>query len=212
MNRKDLSIIVIVAVVAGLIGGVVSGTVFHAGLVAAQEGSTPQGIIVEKTIRTEKLEIVDPSSGRVVGRFMSIGPHGHLEVGSRGEKSTAFIELHTGAGLATLQINGEALATLQLNGGVKEGTIHWNKIILSTDESSNVLTMVNPSRDLEARLVVQKEEGVSLALKEKGMPRTVLGNIQLRSAPTEELIKRPVSSLVFFNRNGDVIWKAPEAE
>lgn len=64
-----------------------------------------------------------------------------------------------------------------------------------------------PSPDTEVALVAHKEH-TSLTLKEQGTSHVVLGRIELEK-PQGIIEKRPLSSLVLFDRNGKVLWKVP---
>ena len=48
-----------------------------------------------------------------------------------------------------------------------------------------------------------------LRLEDKNGFMAVLGNTELKVTHTGEVRKRPASSLVFFNKDGKVIWSAP---
>ena len=48
-----------------------------------------------------------------------------------------------------------------------------------------------------------------LRLKDKNGFNAVLGSTNLKQAQTGVIEKRPASSLVFFNKDGKVIWEAP---
>jgi hypothetical protein len=54
------------------------------------------------------------------------------------------------------------------------------------------------------------EANPMLLLKDNtGTPRAVLGHVALGDTATQGVEQRPVSSLVFFDKNGKVIWQAP---
>lgn len=71
MNRKELRIVVIVALVAGLIGGVVSSTLFQPGLVTAQEGSPQYKLIEAEEVVAERF-LVKSKGGGLLGMLAAL--------------------------------------------------------------------------------------------------------------------------------------------
>jgi hypothetical protein len=62
--------------------------------------------------------------------------------------------------------------------------------------------------DISARLLLLGRDRTALTLSEKEGSEVVLGHIEL-AKPQEVVEKRPLSSLVFFDKDRKVIWKAP---
>jgi hypothetical protein len=46
-------------------------------------------------------------------------------------------------------------------------------------------------------------------MDEHGTTRAVLGHAKIERPPTGVIEERPVSSLVLFDKEGKVVWKAP---
>ena len=63
--------------------------------------------------------------------------------------------------------------------------------------------------DVSARLLLFGRDRTALTLSEKGGSEVVLGHIELEKSRTGVVEKRPLSSLVFFDKDRKVIWKAP---
>lgn len=61
---------------------------------------------------------------------------------------------------------------------------------------------------LQARLVLGKETG-QLTFAEKGKPHLALGHLTLQDKHTGVEERRPLSSLVSFDKQGKVLWMAP---
>lgn len=69
-----------------------------------------------------------------------------------------------------------------------------------------------PFQQPKQRLVAGRAPDGTFALKvydELGVLRTVLGSILLESVRTGSLERRSESSLVFFDKDGGVIWQTP---
>jgi hypothetical protein len=61
-----------------------------------------------------------------------------------------------------------------------------------------------------ALLALGKDGNPSLELAGKtGIPRAVLGATSLETVKTAEVTMRPESSLVLFDKDGELMWKAP---
>ena len=71
MNRKELHLLVIVALIAGLIGGVVSSTLFQPRLVTAQDGSSKYNLIETEEVVAERF-LVKSQRGELLGMLAAL--------------------------------------------------------------------------------------------------------------------------------------------
>ncbi len=190
MNRKDLSIVVIVAVVAGLIGGAVISTLFQTGLVSAQESPKLQKVIMAE----EFVVISEPGKGYA---NLKASPNGVTLYLSYGDGPNATISASPDGVL--LYLTNTPLETSSSN------------IVLTLRKDGEAFLSMNGKRGEEqVYLTTGKDGSPFIRLKDvNGRTRTVLGNTSFVHPQTGVVERRPPSSLVLFNEKGNVIWKAP---
>ena len=205
MNRKELNIVVIVAVVAGLIGGAVSSTLFQVGLVTAQETKPKPNIIEAEGFRVVK-------DGKTRAELSVNGKSAGLTVYGKGdnfsaklmgsEDSAALLLRHPETGLASLTAIETGLSLYF----IVPGTGHMAKLLVTEGLSSFELS---GPKSRSVSLHVGADGSSSVSLKEAMESRAILGNVSLEATKTGDLIQRPLSSLVLLNEKGNVVWKAP---
>lgn len=105
--------------------------------------------------------------------------------------------------IVLMALNGKA--TLNMVG--KDGF----QAELSLIDPFNGLILTDKKGLGRAWFVIEKdiEEPYVSLWDEKGLSRAVLGATEIKSSRTGEIRKRPISSLVFTNEKGNVIWEAP---
>jgi len=164
MNRKQHTLTIVLSLVAGLVGGVVSTQLFMGQPVFAEKKPTHQ-----KVLRAERFELVD-KEGFVWGKLEQMADGGVISINFKSK----------GASFANLCL-ADTLAVVGL-GTPTIGTINF-----TVDENGSQLRLFNQDNKLGA----------------------VFGSIDLKIPRTGEIIKRPISSIVLFDEDENVLWKAP---
>lgn len=211
MNKKQYGLIALLALVGGLIGGMVSAQFFTINPVHAQKKSKPANVIEANEFR-----LVD-EKGKVLAELK--------------ERTLDTISLKTRKVTRSLP-TGEPV--LVMYGKYNEMSLSDTKLHirnkgLLAKMRNSILLYLNP----EPYFILQQNEGIgpfvhlqdeygpraSLFLKggvptfrlidEKGQTRTVLGKSDLEVTATGETQKRTESSIVLFGRDGKTIWSVP---
>src|SRR5712692_8737214 len=229
MSKKQYGVVLVVAVVAGLVGSVVSSWFLMGSPVFAQKA--PQH---EKVLQAEKFEVVD-RDGKLRA-VLGTDPSGsvNLLLYDRAGKQGAgqFGMLPNGnSGLLLYDQAGKIRATLQLLDGEPSldlsGKDEKPRVQLFTTDGEPRLRLLDQAGKLRAALgIFDGEPGLSFLDKEgkqrvmlfttDGEPRlelldkneeirAILGytELALRTGSTE---KRAVSSLVLLDKDGKVLW------
>jgi hypothetical protein len=194
MNRQHTST-VILALIAGLVGGMVSSQFFVKQLVVDKK-KPPH----EKVIRAEKFEVVDSDGklravlGEVVRKARGYSVSG-LENKQRKEITFKSYEL------VIYTTEGEERTRLS------------DGLCLVPFVSTDILWTQGCSiRDGESkpRIVLSSGTRPSIVLRDtQGRDRAVIGCVGLEVSATGETQERPESSLVLFGQDGKVVWSAP---
>jgi hypothetical protein len=226
MSKKQYSLLVIMAVVAGLAGGVVSSQFVSGQTVFAEKETKPQKVVEAEELRlvdkkgeihatfkvnnetgTAELRLVDSKDGGSLSLMPGLvwlqnrenTIRRYISIGS------GFHQIKEGYGIVELGVDGLRLFDRSGTGSEvwlnKEGSLHL----------TGQAPMLNVQRSgtksgIEATFLGYKP---TLSLYENDVRRAVVGTIELRFEPTGEMRRRPVSSLVLFGADGKVIWKAP---
>jgi hypothetical protein len=213
MNRGTYSLIVLLALTAGLMGGVISSRLTMSQPVFAKSQEAPH-----KVVEAQAYRVVD-KNGRVRAEMSAMGlPWDGLVM---------FDE--NGRTRLSLGVNPQTGPELKLY--CKEGTAAcaslyevFGGVILSlrsSRDSSRALLGVLPKRGISLNLEdgegnirvvleLSEEGGPHLSLIDKeGKTRATLGSMDLQEERTGSIVKRPSSSLVLLNSRGEVIWQAP---
>lgn len=142
MNRKQYIILLVSAVIAALLGGLLSGYIFSEKSVIAQETGT--------MLQAEQFRLVDK--------------------------------------------NGKILAVLAI----------------SPDTREPFFAIYSKHDDKYRAMIDIFNGGPRLVLRDvTGQTRVTLGATEVVNKPKGILEKKAVSSLIFFNSNGEMIWSAP---
>jgi hypothetical protein len=165
MQRKQQAFMVAVALIAGLVGGLVS-SLFLSGQPVFAEKKPPH----EPVVRAELFELVD-EDGNLRGS-LAASHTGFVTLKLSGKRSS-FLHASLGRTLANLEF----------------GTFEHGKIDVRVDK-----------------------EGLQLRFFDQLRPprvRAVLGDVKLAYEDTGGLEDRGPASLVLFDEEGKVLWKAP---
>ncbi len=200
MNRKQYSLLLVLALVAGLASGVASSWFFSNQPVFAKEA-------------TKRAEEISPELRVIMAKeIMLLGldrkPRIRLMVDNNGEPGLHFYDeegryragFSVGAGTPALTMHDKSGLRLQI-GLMRLTSIgaEWPTILLIDKKGvqRTILTLDPIGRP-------------HLTLKDdKDNSRAILGYTSLKHTQTVIGGKRPPSSLVLFNETGEVIWKAP---
>jgi hypothetical protein len=200
MTRKQYSLLVVLALMAGLVGGVVASRLF-----------TNQPVFAKDV--TSKSTEIPPEHQVIIAREIMLldlnrKPRIRLMVDQNGEPGLHFYDeegiyragFSVGAGTPALTMHDKSGLRLQI--GLLSLTsmdVEWPTILMMDEKGVEkiILTLDPIGRP-------------HLTLKDdKDNPRAVLGYTSLKHTQTVIGGKRPPSSLVLFNERGEVIWKAP---
>jgi hypothetical protein len=200
MSRKQYISMVVLALAAGLAGGMASSWFFSNQLVFAKEA-------------TKKAEEISPELRVIMAREINLlgldrKPRIKLAVDQNGEPGLHFYNdkgryragFSVGQGTPSLTMRDKSGLRLQIG---------LMRLTSTGDEWPTILLMDNKGVE-RAILTLDIEGRPHLALKNaKGNNRVVLGFADLKHTQTGVIEKRPLSSLVLFNEKGNVIWQAP---
>lgn len=183
MDKKQYVLTLLVAVIAGLVGGVVSSQLFVGVPAFAQK--TPQQA---KVIQAEKFELVD-RGGKIRGAL-----------GVTPEDKVVLI-----------------LFDKSEKGGILLSVVNGSPSLIVYDKERKARAILSFGSDEEPQLALYDRKGAlgalmapsSLGIYSDGNARAVLGSTELEATRTGEGIKRPVSSLVLFDKDEKVLWQAP---
>jgi hypothetical protein len=225
MSKKQYSLMLVLALVAGLVGGVVSSQFFIGKSAFAEKKAKPQ-----KVIEAQEFRLVD-KEGKT--RAM-LGPT-QTSYASAGEPRLVFLDKKDVPKMV-LRVDHQGDPHLVL-ADRKDGRLELfgdrPRIEFYRSPNQDVavfgfgpnrepyLAMYDPVRPFEvtdnSTLQFGREiqlsfrgEKVSLNLRDKdGRVRAVLGSTDLKHPQTGVVEKRPPSSLVLFGEQGRAIWQAP---
>ena len=206
MNKKQYSLTVALALIAGLVGGMVSSQ-FFAGQPVFAEKKAPH----EKVVRAEKFEVVN-GEGEVLARLrQDAGVGVALEFVDTG--GAKYMELSGGLGMDGLWFHAP---------GKDGASAYYQQGGFRTESKSGGIWLQSFLGRTELRLIDSKGRGpVLLAIEENGAPfiriaefgesrhQTVIGHTTLTTRKTGEKRTRNASSIVMLDNEGTVIWKAP---
>jgi hypothetical protein len=200
MSRKQYISLVVLALVAGLAGGMVSSWFFSNQLVFAREA-------------TKKAAEISPELRVIMAREINLlgldrKPRIKLAVDANGEPGLHYYD-EKGRYRAGFSIGqGTPALTMRDKSGLRL-QIGLTRLMSTEDEWPTILLM--DKKGVERVILALDIEGrPHLALKNAtGDNRVVLGYAALKQTQTGVIEKRPLSSLVLFNEKGNVIWQAP---
>lgn len=127
------------------------------------------------------------------------------------DKNTATrADLLVSGGLADVDLS----ATVKTSEQTEQQQAEWAKKFRAARTGEERVKVSQAMRkamqpEMNARLLVLAKGNTSLTFEEQGRSRAVLGMTELEKAQDGAIEKRPLSSLVLFNKDGKVIWQAP---
>jgi hypothetical protein len=200
MSRKQYISLAVLALAAGLAGGMVSSWFFSNQLVFAREA-------------TKKAAEISPELRVIMAREINLlgldrKPRIKLAVDEYGEPGLHFYD-EKGRYRAGFSVGqGTPALTMRDKSGLRL-QIGLTRLMSTKDEWPTIL-LVDKKGVERVILALDIEGRPHLALKNaKGDNRVVLGCAALKQTQTGVIEKRPLSSLVLFNEKGNVIWQAP---
>lgn len=207
MSRKEYGLVLVLAVSAGLIGGVMSSRFFMDRLMIAQQTLRRAEDII--TQMPPQAEVISAKKFQVVNMY--------------GEKVA---ELGTDdSGIERLLFSGPdgSETKLSLTGmmfrdktGKSVGTFSPSNLVVGVqDQKGNPITITGGGLVISGSggntiLLLMGQDGPSLQFAdEDGKVRVTLGRGTLVYPKTGMEEKRPISSLVLSDKDGKTIWQAP---
>jgi len=239
MKKKQGFFIGVIALIAGLIGGIISSHFFVGQPVFAEK--KPNDELRVKSIRTQAL-ILENEAGEIRAFFNLQKPDdfpllmmfGKSKTFKPGESISVAMELNTKGGAGTLSLYSEDKGRIVLSGGSMPGPTIRFFGPNSSDSVINMGVMMDPDDIQEVgnpffflgnpfeikknalkmgrsiMLSLKGKEEVRISLSDtEGNTRAVLGSETTETIKTGAITKNPPSSLVLYNKKGRVIWSAP---
>jgi hypothetical protein len=194
MKRGQHILMVLLALVAGLIGGFVSSHLIQP--VLAEKQAKPHEVVV-----AEEFRLVD-KDGKVIGTLSKTeytdGPVLRL---FQAKMVTMFsphgLHLHTRTEDGKLNLDGFYTATdFRVKSG-GDAISYFDGALRIDGEKGNIDLLVG-------------ENGPAIDLTEEGRVRATLGGKRLKTKKSGTLITRSPASLVLFDKKGNVIWSTPQ--
>ncbi len=228
MMRKDFLVIFAVALGSGLLGGLCAGILFGNALALGQNNGIPVG-----NIRTQKLELVDKEGTVRGGFYMKDNGYPVLFVGSLEDDSITLNLSKEGPSLIltkpseTLSHRDVVLRVSDAASGISfyqgdsgmEMFANVQTAQLNISSPRPGLTLRGPYNSppfstlpaFPSTALTIDSGGANLSLYDaKGRRRIVLGSAQVEENPnTGSETTYPLPSLVFFAKDGEVLWQAP---
>jgi len=210
MNRKQFGLTILLALIAGLIGGMVSTHLFTDQNLYLVKSTKPQ-----KVFEAEEFHVVD-KNGEILAKFgmsnIYYSPAVELRMFTQGYRKKSGI----------LMVAKESGSVINIYGNDRNNNIGIEMEVSNSGSAS--LEVGYGGTDITASLkgetiieenkshleLSSRESGSRVQLFDKnGMGRTVLGSLSLETIKTGEVHNRPESSLVLFDKDGKIIWSIP---
>ncbi len=228
MKRRDYLVIFAVALCSGLLGGLCAGILFGNTPALGESHGMPLG-----NIRTQKLELVD-KEGTVRGGFYIKDIDGYpvLHVGNLEEDSITLNLSKKGPSLiltkpskalfhrdVVLEVsesasgisfyNGDSGMHMYANAQAARLNISSPRPGLTLEGPYNLSPLSTLPAFPSTALTIDSG-GANLSLYDaEGKRKMVLGSAQLENPNTGSETNYPLASLVFFTKDGEVLWQAP---
>lgn len=173
-----------------------------------------EGRVVQE-IRAKQFTLVDEDgktrAGLFIGkgqmtRFELINQDGQIHVVLTAGREIASLALGVGMSLedtrahATFFVKPDGVASLLLGDKFGDRVGLSKKGLGLLDENGKVRAILRLATDGTPSLVLTDDNGID---------RAVLGHTTLKTTLTDEIQKRSASSLVLFDRDGNVLWRVP---
>ncbi len=201
MSHKQNGIIIILALAAGFIGGIISNQLFVTGPAFAEKSQMQQKIVI-----AEEFRVVD-KFGNTIGSF-GIPPHlidiEVMDFPSRNDKPHQIAQLRLGNNSTViLTADGE-------DGNVKVGGTDSNIVLYATKSYAHLTFRKQTEHNLVSKIRLTTSKGTNISLQDDiGNERVLIGNTAFTPKKPGVKQKYPVSSIVLYNANNDVVWSAP---
>lgn len=181
MEKRRYIVMLVLALIAGAIGGGLSGKVFWRG------AQTPEDFELKKVIVANEIHLVDHA-----GKARWV-----LAFSKEGEPSVTFV-------------NKEGWAPMAM-GVNRNGFPFFNMILQPLKGGGPSLTLMDSRMKNRAVLGLwENGEPYLTLLDSNGQVRATLGSTDLKHPLTGANVRRPCSSLVLFDEEGKIIWSAPQ--
>ena len=205
MKNKQHLLTVVVAVICGYFGGMMSG-----GNLVAQAAKTEKAAKPPKVITAQAFHLVD-EHGVKQGTWEV--EHGFMIHGKSSKDAVWLGKSPFGDGLTIM--SGEGRVAFLGESSVLDGTVLMVKAkslgasinlgVLSNERAS--ITATNATGATAVLGCTEQEAFVSVG--EKDGPEAVLGSVATKDKRTGETRISSPASLTLFNKKGEVIWQAP---
>ena len=180
INRQFI-LLVVLALFAGLVGGVLAGRVFFVAPAAVKDD---EGL--KKVVVAHEFHLVD-ADGR--DRWV-------LNLSKDGEPNFTFINK-----------NGWAPMAVGVN---KEGLPFFNMVLEPSKDKGPALILMDSDMKKRALLGLERDGGPYLNLLDhNGQVRVALGCAEITNPLTGLKERRPCSSIILFDERGKIVWSAP---
>ena len=181
MGKKPYFGMLILALIAGVIGGVLSSKI------SWRQEKTPEDLELRKVIVANEIHLVDQD-----GKARWV-----LAISRDGEASVTFVNK-----------DGWAPMAMGVN---RNGLPFFNMILQPGKGGGPSLSLMDGAMKDRAVLGLWEDGEPYLRLLDRnGQVRATLGSTVLKDALTGTSIRRPCSSLVLFDEEGKIIWSAPQ--
>lgn len=181
MGKKPYVVMLILALIAGVIGGVLSSKIF------SRQDETPEDAELRKVIVANEIHLVDQD-----GKARWV-----MAMSRDGEPSVTFVNK-----------DGWAPMAMGVN---RNGFPFFNMILQPGKGGGPSLALMDGTMKNRAVLGLWEDGEPYLRLSDRnGQVRATLGSTVLRDSVTGASIRRPCSSLVLFDEEGEIIWSAPQ--
>ena len=205
MNRKQFLLTLSVAIISGVLGGMLVVWFLMPPSVLAQ--GEPQ-----KVIEAREFRVVDEDGGTlaILGQVGSFYKRtGLVLLGSSSLPSAEFVIGELGSPDLTMRKDGKTVVALSEFNGV--GMLSLSELRgFSSHLLPGGLALHGPNLELMMSLSMEPEKGPSLILYDQdGNVRAALGTTELKNTRTGSTEIRAPSSLVLLDEDGKVVWSAP---
>ena len=213
MKQGQSRLIIIMAVIAGFLGGMLSNQIFQPRAVYAEADD-----VLGERKQNDKWKVIVAQEFRVVDKYGN-------KVGSFGipPEMRYFKAMDSPRSEEEYQISQLALGKnerIRMRAGQGFGSIH-----LKNDEKANIqistlfgasISLSHKADDMfsekggEIELVSLTPHYKYISLSDaEGNNRVVIGNTRTVTKKTEVQYQHPASSIILFNENNRIIWEAP---
>lgn len=181
MAKRQYVVMLILAFIAGVIGGTLSSKTFW------RQEETPEDSELRKVIVANEINLVDQE-----GRARWV-----LAISRDGEPSVTFVNK-----------DGWAPMAMGVN---RNGFPFFNMILQPGKVGGPALALMDGTMKNRAVFGLWEDGEPYLRLLDRnGQVRATLGSTVLKDSLTGASIRRPCSSLVLFDEKGEIIWSAPQ--